>query len=598
MSVSRIYRVGSPYNGSELAETDYEQSADTMYLAHLNHPPGKLVRASHTDWTFSDLTFGPTLAAPTGVSAVATTPNTDSANSGASYFPESASYVVTAIDDDTGQESRASSKVSVTNDLGLKRNYNTISWSAVTGAERYHIYKAQVTGDYGYIGSTDQLTFRDDNIGPDLADGPPNPQSPFLTSADYPSTVTFYQQRLGWARTSNHPNAAYFSRVGEYENMDESRPLKDSDALSFALVAGKVNAINQLVGMSQLLALTSDSVFSVNGGQAGYLTPSNIVTQRQTGRGSSRLNPLIVDNVAFYQPSIGCSIRSLGYQFETDGYNSNDITIFSPHLFTGFTLTSWAYAADPLSIIWAARSDGVLLAFTWQQEQQVWGWTQCEIDGFVEQVASIAEGGEDRIYLSIVRDGVRMIERMASASWDTVDDACFMDSAVTFEFSAPTTVLTGLHHLNGRTLVAVADGAVVRDLVPANGKVILPYAISRATIGLPFTATIETLPLAQQTPQGWTLAKPQQVSKVSARVIKTRGLRMGPSDDNLVEPGPRSVEPFGSPPNLVTGIVEAIMPPMIRSGDRHDSGVTVVLQSADPLPFTVSQVFYDASVSA
>jgi hypothetical protein len=44
----------------------------------------------------------------------------------------------------------------------------------------------------------------------------------------------------------------------------------------------------------------------------------------------------VIDNVAFYQTSIGFSIRTLGYEFSTDGYNSNDVTIFSPHLFEGF----------------------------------------------------------------------------------------------------------------------------------------------------------------------------------------------------------------------------------------------------------------------
>jgi hypothetical protein len=352
MSVARIYRVGSPYNAAELDELDYEQSADTMYLAHLNHVPGKLVRTSHTSWTFSDLTFAPTIASPTGVSVAATYPNTDAANSGNANFPQPASYVVTAIDDDTGRESRPSSTVTVSNSLNLVRNYNTISWSAVTGAERYRVYKAQVTGDFGYIGTTDQLTFRDDNIGPDLADGPPQADNPFTSINDYPSTVTFFQQRLGWARSNNRPNAMWFSRSGEYENMDVSRPLKASDALSFALVAGKVNAINQLVSMSSLLALTSDSVFAVSGGQEGFLTPSNIVTDRQTGRGSSRLNPILIDNVAFYQTAIGSAVRTLGFDFQVDGYNSNDITIFSPHMFRGMNIVSWAYAAEPFSVIW------------------------------------------------------------------------------------------------------------------------------------------------------------------------------------------------------------------------------------------------------
>jgi hypothetical protein len=108
MSVARIYKVGSPYNGSELAEVDCEQSASTMYLAHLNHPPTKLVRAGHTSWVFSTISFAPTLGAPGSMSATATTPNTDTANSGAAYFPQVARYQVTAIDDDTGQESRPS----------------------------------------------------------------------------------------------------------------------------------------------------------------------------------------------------------------------------------------------------------------------------------------------------------------------------------------------------------------------------------------------------------------------------------------------------------------------------------------------------------
>jgi hypothetical protein len=601
MSAARIYRTFSPYYGADLPEIDWEQSADTMYLAHLSYPPNKLVRASHTSWTFTNLTFAPTVTTPSGVSATPTYVNTDSANSGAADNPQVARYVVTAIDDDTGRESRASSIVSATNSLNLTKNWNTIAWSAVAGAERYRVYKSNNTSDFGYIGTTDQLTFRDDNIGPDFSDGPPQAYNPFPTSDDYPSTVTFYQQRLGWARSNNHPNAMWFSRSGEYENMDISRPLKASDSLSFALVAGKVNAVNQLVPMNQLLALTSDSVFAVSGGPEGFLTPSNIVTQRQTGRGSSRLNPLIIDNVSFYQTSIGAAVRTLGYEFQSDGYNSNDITIFSPHFFRGHTIVSWAYSAEPLSVVWAVRDDGSLLAFTWQQEQQVWGWTLCETDGAVESVCTISENGEDRLYLTVRRtiNGVSrlFIERMASALWDDVSQTCFMDAAITYAFDTPQTVLRNLDHLEGKNVVALADGAVISGLTVSGGIVTLADEASYVTIGLPFTATVETLPLAQQTQGGWSLARPQQVSRVELRVKDSRGFLVGPSDDNLIEPRVRSSEPYGSPPNLQTGMVEAILPPMIRSGDRGDAGVTIVVQSPDPLPLTLTAVLYDPSVS-
>jgi len=63
---------------------------------------------------------------------------------------------------------------------------------------------------------------------------------------NYPSTVTFFEQRLLWGRSSNHPNAIWGSRSGVFENMDISRPLKASDAFSFALVAGRLHCRESL----------------------------------------------------------------------------------------------------------------------------------------------------------------------------------------------------------------------------------------------------------------------------------------------------------------------------------------------------------------
>jgi hypothetical protein len=595
MSGARVYRVGSPYNAAELAEIDFEQSADTMYLAHIDHPPTKLTRSDHTLWTFSTITFAPTVAAPTSLSVSATSPNTDAANSGNAYFPQPASYCVSAIDDDSLQESRASTVASTTNDLTLKRNKNNLSWSAVSGAERYRIYKADNTGDFGYIGTTKATSFTDDNIGPDYSDGPIQGGNPFPAAGQYPSTVSFYQQRLFWARTSNRPNAIWGSRSGDYENHDTSRPLKDSDALSFALVAGRVNAVSQLASVADLLALTSDSVFKISGGQEGYVTPSNIVTSRENGRGGSRLSPLIIDNVVFYQTSVANSIRTLGYHFENDGYNSNDITIYSPGLFRGSKIVSWAYAQEPRSTIWAVRDDGKLLCFTWEQEQEVWGWTVCDVGGLVQSVCAISENGEDRLYLIVQRviqgQTKVFVERMAAAQWQGVENTCFLDCASTFFFDTPGTVVTNLERFEGETLTALADGNVVRGLIVINGAATLPFPASTVTIGYPFTALVETLPLAIQTRAGWTIAKPQQASKVVLKVVNSRGLHVGPTEDKLDEIRGRSTELLGNPNALVTGDMEAALRPDINGG------VHVVVTSPDPLPMTLTAVMVDPSLS-
>jgi hypothetical protein len=77
------------------------------------------------------------------------------------------SYVVTAIGANGVDESLASTSASVTNNLYVNGAFNTITWSSVSGALRYNIYKIQ-SGLYGYIGQTAALSFTDNNIAPDM----------------------------------------------------------------------------------------------------------------------------------------------------------------------------------------------------------------------------------------------------------------------------------------------------------------------------------------------------------------------------------------------------------------------------------------------
>src|SRR3546814_17860071 len=97
--------------------------------------------------------------------------------------------------------------------------------------------------------------------------------NPFGDAGDYPSTVTFFEQRLMYGRSRNEPSAAWGSRSAEFENFDKSTPLQANDSLTFSIVSGRVNAINQLVSTTSLLALTSYSIFRVDGDPVGgYLT--------------------------------------------------------------------------------------------------------------------------------------------------------------------------------------------------------------------------------------------------------------------------------------------------------------------------------------
>lgn len=600
MGVARAYKVGSPYNGEELADLDFEQTADTMYLAHINHAVNKLVRNDHDDWEFIEVTFGPSQAAPTSCVATNTTPNTDAANGGDAYFPQVATYVVTAVNDTTGQESRASNEDSATNDLTLKRNYNTITWTAAADADRYNVYKADNNQFFGYIGTTEDTTFVDDNIGPALDKAPPQAYNPFGSAGNYPSTVTFFEQRLMLARTTNAPNAIWGSRSGQFENFDRSRPLRDDDSMSFSIVAGRVNSVEQLASTTSLIALTSDSIFNIDGdGSGGVLTASSQAARRQIGRGSSRLPPLVVDNVIFYVPSIGNSVRTINYSFEFDGLKASDISIFSPHFFDGFNIVSWAYSQEPRSLIWAVRSDGKLLCFTWEQEQNVWGWTICETDGLVKSVCAISENGEDRVYLIVQRtiDGVSrtFVERMVSHAWDSVEQTCFLDCAVSGAFDPPQSSFTGLWHLEGRTDIAgLVDGAVVTGLTVTDGTVTLPEEYGECSVvsfGIPYEAHIQTLPLRfNQQGSGWNVGRHQQTGEVVLSLYESRQVMAGPTEDSVYLIKSRTGENYGSPENLMTGDYE------VNSANTTAPDTGVYIKQTAPLPLTVLGVYLDPNI--
>lgn len=604
MGVARIYKAATPFNAAELDEIDVEQSFDEMFFAHLNHKPAKLIRFGHTSWEFADVTFGAIVAIVAGVSATATVANTDSANSGNAYFPRLQRYVVAAVDDDTGQVGLPSAEASCTNDLTLKRNSNLVEWTAGgADVDRYFIYKANLDGAFGFIGETTGTSFQDDNITPDLSDGPRVGRDPFADPGDYPSTVFFFEQRLGYARTLNNPNAMYLSRSADLENMDVSRPLSEDDAITIRLVATKVNSINQVVPLDELLALTSNGLFKIVGANQDYLTSTPPPRQRrQNGRGASRLEPVIADQVVFYTPAIGDDVRAINYSFDVDGYKSNNMSIFSPHLFEGYDIVSWAFADEPLSCIWAVRSDGKLLCFTWEQEQEVWGWTVCETQGrflgltVIPEIAPGTNVKEHRVYLIVERqiDGMRrrFVERMASAKWRNQMDACYLDCAFSFELEDAVTQVY-VPTLIGATVDILADGDVYTGkTVDPDGYVRFASPSTRIHVGLQYVSTIETLPLAAVDPQkGYRAGKKQQLGNVVIGLVKSRGIKAGRRLEKLFGLKTRTNEPLGQPKSLLTGSY------MVATEPLASEEATIFVQQSNPLPMTVTAIYLDPIIN-
>ena len=327
---------------------------------------------------------------------------------------------------------------------------HVITWNKVETAVEYNIYK-ETNGVYGQIGVASGSSFNDININPNTSYTPPLSRNPFVGIGNYPSVVTYIQQRLCFANVDNDPEKIFMSKAGNFKNFTTSSPSQSDDAITFNMAGRQINEVKSMLDLGRLVIMTSGGEWSVSGDQAGVITPTTINTKQYSYNGSGQLSPIIIDGAAIYQQARGSIIRDLNYNFEVDGYTGNDLTIFSAHLFDNYTIVDWAFQQIPHSILWVVRSDGKLLGLTFVRSQEVMAWHVHDFDGGeVENVAVVPDGNEDYVYVTVKRtiNGVvtRYVERLNSRQINDIEDVKLMDSSLTYDgrnTSATTATVVG-----------------------------------------------------------------------------------------------------------------------------------------------------------
>lgn len=153
------------------------------------------------------------------------------------------------------------------------------------------------------------------------------------------------------------------------------------------------------------------------------------------------------------------------------------------------------------------------------------------------------------------------------------------------------TSITGLDHLEGESVIALADGNLVQSLTVTSGSVTLPNASSVIHVGLPYTGQVDSLPLDLRTQQP-TVSKKKIVKEVTIRVQDTRGLFIGPDADNLESYPARSTELWGDPASTLTDLLR--LP--ISDDWAREAGITI--QSEQGLPMTILSLMVATDVGA
>ena len=405
-----------------------------------------------------------------------------------------------------------------------------------------------------------------------------------------PRCVGYFEQRKCFAGFVNDPQRVIMTSSGTEDNMTYSLPSQDTDSINFKIAAREYNEILHIVPLSQLLLLTTGGEMRVSPLNSDAITPSSIAARPQSYVGASAVQPVIVNNNVLYCSAKGGHIREFSYKYEAGGFVSGDLCLRSAHLFDEYEIKDMCFSQAPTPILWCVRNDGSLLGLTYIPEQSIGAWHHHDTDGTFESCVAVTEDGEDRLYAVIGRrvNGVykRYIERMASCrTIYSSTEACFLDSSGEYQ-GDPTDTITGLAWLEGKTVVAVGDGAVMPETTVTNGTIKLQAPCSRVYVGLPYECDVRTLPAAINN-GAYGMGTNRNVSRIAIRVFESSGIFAGPSFDKLTEYKQRTTESPGSPPELKTG--EILL--QLKGVWANDGSVCV--RQTDPLPLTLVSLALD-----
>ena len=570
LSSGSPYEISSPYLEAELFDIKFAQSADVMYLCHPNHPAKKLSRTGHTSWSLTsvDFTDGPYM--DENISSTTITTSAHTVGTGRTLTASS----TTGINDNTGFQ---------TTDVGRLIRFRD-GYGKITARTSTTVVTIEILEDMGSSSSSANWSL-----------------GAFSETTGHPSCVTFFEQRLVFAATLSQPQTIFFSKSGDYENMDENRggTIADDDAIIYTIASNQVNAIRFMTATRTLIIGTAGGEFAVSGGSVdSAITPTNILIKKQSNNGAANVDALAVGNATLFLQRARRKLRELAYNFDVDGYVAPDLTILAEHISEG-GFKQLSYQQEPNQIIWCVRNDGQLVGLTYQREQQVVAWHRHIFGGafgsgnaVCESVATIpTDDSEYQTYVIIKRtiNGAtkRYVEFIHQYDFDETDDTSFnfLDSQLDYSGSAVTTI-GGLSHLEGQTVSVLANGATHPDATVSSGQITLARSSTKVKVGLPYTSLLQTMRIDAGAQNGTSQSKTKRIYEITARLYESIGIEVGPDLNNMERiPFRSSANAMNSGISVFTGDKE------IEFRGNYETDGFIFVRQTQPLPLTILSLY-------
>jgi hypothetical protein len=415
-------------------------------------------------------------------------------------------------------------------------------------------------------------------------------EAAFSAVRGYPRAVAIHEQRLCFGGTAHQPNTVWCSKTDDFEDF-QLGSAADS-GLQFSVASSEGNRIAWMFSQKRLMLGTSGDEWTIGGASSDQpFSASNIQAQKQSSFGSKTMRAILLNDVLLFVQRRGRKVRELTYNFERDGWVAPDLTVLSEHITTG-EIVELAFQQQPDAVLWAVRGDGELIGMSYERDQNVVAWHRHTTDGDFESVATVygLAGADDEVWFCVKRtingQTKRYIERFkadnrANFEAQTKADWWYLDCAKRYS-GAATATITGLSHLEGKTVGILADGAVQPDEVVASGQITLDRTFTKALAGLPFISTILPMKFDFDLQDGSTRGRTKRINRAEVSLYKSLGGEFSTDGTEWLWVYPRDFDdPMDASPPPFSGDAEVVV-----AGNYSDAS-DLYLRQILPYPLTV-----------
>jgi hypothetical protein len=500
----------TPWSGSEVSDFDFIQSADTGIVVHPDEAPRTIVRTSDTDWTISTITFE---AIPQY--------NYDDASS-----PTPTSEIQEIIFTNVSEGDRY--KLSLNGILTEEIVYAQVGAGGATSNEnaiRDALLALPITGSSGVAVSqtatapdTYDITLSGDSADDwDLITAAPvlvkqtsfqvnttetqagssKSEDVWSATRGWPTTCTFHEARLYFGGSKSRPNTVWGSRVNEFFNFDAGIG-RDDESIDVTLDTDQVNAIQAIYSNRALQVFTTGAEFYAPQTIGQPLTPENITISPQTNLGSKRIRPVTIDGVTLFVQKSGKSINQYVFLNDLQANETRSVSILSPQRINNPTklAASRGTGEDDANYVYIVNSGGNMTVFNTLLTE--------EVAAFIYTVTERTIDGGTEFHLDVENRDLNT------------------DAAVTGSLSS--TTISGLDHLEGKTVKVKINGAVQLDEVVSGGQITVETDSGTYEVGLNYNPKIVTMPLNVPTQKGPNWARKKKISRCGVQTYESNGV--------------------------------------------------------------------------